>query len=145
MDAAPDIDDVAVALRLSLGLVLRRLRQLHADGELTMPESSVLVRLERDGQVTPSALARLEHVTPQSMGATLKALEQRGLIERRPDPEDGRRIYMSITEGGNLLLRSRFTMRVEQFAQALSSEFTPEELMYLYIAAPLLERLGHTL
>ena len=91
---------VAGALRVSIGLLVRRLRQAQAEGELTLPETSALARLDRGGPTTSSALARLEQISPQSMGATLGALEARGLVERRPDPGDGRRAVMSFTEAG---------------------------------------------
>ena len=35
---------------------------------------------------TPGELAKLEQISPQSMGATLASLEARGLVQRRPDP-----------------------------------------------------------
>ena len=71
----PDVIDVADALRVSIGLLLRRLRQVPTEGELTLPESSALTRLDRGGPATASALARLEQISPQSMGATLAGLE----------------------------------------------------------------------
>ena len=54
-----DPSDVAVALHVGLRLLVRRLRQLPAAGELTAPESSALVRLDRGGPATVTALARL--------------------------------------------------------------------------------------
>jgi len=38
-----------------------------------------------------SALARAEGVRQQSMGATISALEEAGLVKGSPDPADGRR------------------------------------------------------
>src|SRR5271155_3603717 len=103
MSEGPDVGQVAAVLRVSIGLLLRRLRQGQVEGELTLPESSALVRLDRGGPATPSALARLEQISPQSMGATLAALEARGLVERHPDPQDGRRSVMSVTDPGRQL------------------------------------------
>src|SRR5215467_11170756 len=141
MKQAPDVHEVARALRVSIGLLLRRMRQAPADGELTLPESSALTRLDRGGPATSSALARLEQISPQSMGATLSALEARGLVERRPDPGDGRRVVISLSEAGRQALRNKRNARVEQLARALSSGFTHAELQQLMAAAPLLERL----
>jgi DNA-binding MarR family transcriptional regulator len=103
------------------------------------------VRLDRGGPATPSALARLEQISPQSMGATLGALEARGLIGRRPDPGDGRRAVMSLTGAGLQTLRNRRNARVEQLSRALSAGFTPSELEQLMAAAPLLERLAQSI
>jgi DNA-binding MarR family transcriptional regulator len=89
-------------------------------------------------------MAKVEQISPQSMGATLAALEARGFVERQADPADGRRVLMSITEAGGAALRVRRTARTEQLAQALSAGFTNLELRQLMTAAPLIERLAHT-
>src|ERR1700751_1322650 len=107
MQEAPDVHEVASALRVSIGLLRRRLRQVQADGELTLPESSALTRLDRGGPATPSALARLEQISPQSMGATLSALDEATRLERRPDPGDGRRVVVSLSETGRQALRDK--------------------------------------
>jgi DNA-binding MarR family transcriptional regulator len=145
MPAEPDVRDIAAALRVSVGMLLRRLRQVRPDDELSLPESSALARLDRIGPATPGALAKVEQISPQSMGATLAALEARGLIDRRPDPADGRRVVLSVTEAGLELLRNKRGARTEQLAQALSAGFTPAELRELAAAAPLLERLAQSI
>ena len=145
MPGEPDVHDIAAALRVSVGMLLRRLRQVRPDDELSLPESSALARLDRIGPATPGALAKVEQISPQSMGATLAALEARGLIERHPDPADGRRVVLSVTEAGLELLRNKRGARTEQLAQALSAGFTPAELRQLAAAAPLLERLAQSI
>ena len=146
MAAELDVHEVAAALRVSVGLLRRRLRQVQPDGgELTWPETSALARLDRGGPATPGALAKLEQISPQSMGTTLGALEARGLIERHPDPGDGRRAVMSLTEAGRQVLRDKRTARTEQLAQALSTGFSRAELGQLMAAAPLLDRLAASL
>jgi DNA-binding MarR family transcriptional regulator len=145
MPGEPDVHDIAAALRVSVGMLLRRLRQVRPDDELTLPESSALARLDRTGPATPGALAKVEQISPQSMGATLAALEARGLIERRPDPADGRRVVLSVTEAGLELLRNKRGARTEQLARALSAGFTAAELRQLAVAAPLLERLAQSI
>ena len=85
-------------------MLVRRLRQVHAAGDLTLPESSALARLERHGPATAADLARAEAISPQSIGATLGALQARGLIDRRPDPADGRRIILAATPAGRRLV-----------------------------------------
>src|SRR5580693_6972165 len=144
MSQDPDVGQVAAALRVSIGLLLRRLRQVRPDDEITVPESSALARLDRTGPATPGALAKLEQISPQSMGATLGALEARGLVERRPDPADGRRVVLSVTGAGRDVLRDKRNARTQRLAKALSSGFTPGELRLLMAAAPLLERLAQS-
>jgi DNA-binding MarR family transcriptional regulator len=157
----PDVEQVAAALQLSIRLLRRQLRQSQGDGDIqsqsdgdiqsqgdgdiTLPETSALALLDRGGPTTPGALAKVEQISPQSMGATLAALEARGLVERQADPADGRRVVMSITDAGTAALRIRRTARTEQLAQALSVGFTTLELQQLMAAAPLIERLAHNL
>jgi DNA-binding MarR family transcriptional regulator len=145
MTEGPEVNEVAAALLVSMGLLRRRLRQVPIEGELTLPETSALARLDRGGSTTASMLARVEQISPQSMGVTLGALEARGLVGRRPDPEDGRRVVLSVTEAGREVLRNKRSARIEQLSQALSEDFTPAELERLMAAAPLIERLAQSL
>lgn len=145
MPTAVDVRDVAGALYVGIGLVRRRLRQMPVPGDLTLPERSALARLDRAGSATPGALARMEQITPQAMGTTLAGLEAKGLIRRRADPDDGRRVIYSPTEAGRRAQRDKWSTRTEQLARALSDGFTDEELRTLEAAAPLLERLGHNI
>lgn len=136
------VDDLAAALQDGISLLARRLRQAPTPGELTLPERSALSRLDRGGPATPAELARAEQITPQAMATTIGALEQRGLVDRRNDPHDGRRIIMSLTECGREMLRRKRAARAQQLAAALAEGFTAEELEVLALAAPLIERLA---
>jgi DNA-binding MarR family transcriptional regulator len=140
-----DALEVAGALRVSIGLLVRRVRQAKSDGDLTLPESSALARLDRGGPTTSAALAKLEQISPQSMGTTLGGLERRGLVERRPDPGDGRRVVMSLSDLGQQMLRNRRDAGTEHMARALSSEFSGSELKQLMAGAQLIERLAQHL
>ena len=145
MTIEQDAEQVAAALYLSVGLFKRRLRQMPAEGELSLPESSALRRLERGGPATVTALAKAEQISVQSMGATLHALEVRSLIDRRPDPADGRRSVMSVTETGLAALSDKRNARIAQLARALAAGFTPAELGQLMAALPLIERLAENI
>jgi DNA-binding MarR family transcriptional regulator len=145
MSRAPNPDELAATLRLSIGLLLRRLRQIPTGDELTLSESAALARLDRGGPATAAELARAEQISPQSMGATVSALLQRGLIAKAADPADGRRMILSVTPPGFEVLRHRRTQRTEQLSKALSSAFTATELEQLAAAAPLLERLANSI
>jgi DNA-binding MarR family transcriptional regulator len=137
--------EVAAALRVAIGLLVRKLRQAHLPGELTFAETSALSRLDRGGPATSSDMAKQDRISPQSMGATLAVLEQRGLIERRRDPADGRRVVLSITAAGRQLANDRRGARSELIAAALRDGFTVAERDQLLAAAPLLERLAEKL
>lgn len=140
-----DVDEVAGALHVSIGLLLRRLRQTPSPGELTLPETAALTRLDRSGPATPGTLAKGDRISPQAMGATLAGLEKLGLVRRASDPEDGRRVLMSLTDAGVEVVRNRRNARTQRLATALAADFTREELDLLQKAAPLIERLAHSI
>jgi DNA-binding MarR family transcriptional regulator len=129
-------------LRVALGRVVRRLRQGHAAGEVTLSEISVLSRLDRYGPETPGVLAEEERVRPQAMGATLAGLEQRHLVARHKHAEDGRRVVMSVTDAGRRILLDRRSVNTRRMARALAEGFSPAEQRQLTAAVPLLERLA---
>ena len=141
--SVPDAHEVAAALRVAIGMLYRRLKQA-TPTELTLAESSTLSRLERGGPASSSELARYDRISPQSMGVTVAALEDRGLIERDRDPEDGRRIVLSITEAGRQLIHDKRGARTGQIAAALDG-FSGDELTQLKAVVPLLERLAEKL
>lgn len=144
-DTAADPTRVAAELKVAVGRIHRRLRQSHASGELTLSESSVLARLDRGGDASPSTLAEEERVRPQAMASTLAGLEQRGYVRRTPDPADGRRVTMSLTTDGLAVINDRRSKTVRLIAGALADAFTPAELRELHRVLPLLDRLADKL
>lgn len=142
---SPELVRAAAQLRVAVGRIARRVRQAHAVGELTLSEISVLARLDREGPATPGRLAEGERVRPQAMGTTLAALEQRALVRRSPDAEDGRRVMMTVTPAGRALLEDRRSESTGQIARALADEFTAAERRRLLAVLPLLDRLAQRL
>jgi DNA-binding MarR family transcriptional regulator len=140
-----DATKVAHDLRLAIGRLARRLRQLyalHPGDQLSFTELAVLSRLHRDGPATASQLANGERVTAQAVGAAIGALHQRGLVERTSDPHDRRKTTISLTDPG----RAAFTVReqavIDRMVQAVAAGCTAAERRQLAAAAPLLERLA---
>jgi DNA-binding MarR family transcriptional regulator len=133
------VANAASELRLVLGQLVRRLR-----AEYTFPvaQASVLSRLDREGAQTTSALAAAERVRPQSMAQTLSELEAAGLIERRPDPGDRRRIQIELTEQGRARVLEERGKREGWLAAAIAAELSPDEQRALLDAVPLLQRLS---
>ena len=145
MPKDPRVSDVAAALQMSIGLCIRQLRRLEAEGDLTWPETSALKRLDQGGPTSVTELAKVEQISVQSMGTTLGALEARGLVERHPHPSDGRRSVLLIAKAGVRALEDKHNGRAEHLARVLSTEFSPAELRQLMVAAPLIERLAQSL
>ncbi|BBX63511.1 MarR family transcriptional regulator [Mycobacterium saskatchewanense] len=142
MVESPNCDDVAAGLFGGIVLIARRLKLLQAPGQLTLPERAALERLDHEGPASGADLARAEQITPQAMGATIAALESRGLVSRRPDPADGRRVMLSLTTSGVKILQRKRDARTRHLAKILKKEFSDAELQTLAAAAPLIKRLG---
>jgi DNA-binding MarR family transcriptional regulator len=145
MSPSPDPEELAHELRVAIGLLRRRLRRADVDGDLRMPEAAALARLDRGGPTTAAALAKAEQISPQSMGATLARLQNRGLVSRAGDPGDGRRVVLTITPAGLEAMRGRRSARDAAMALALQEQFSGPELRTLASAAELLQRLGESL
>ena len=131
---------LASALRLSVVRLNRRLRGQRADTSVTLTQLAALSTLKRHGALTPGELAAHEKVQPPSMTRVLAALEERGLVERRPHPTDGRQALVELTTEGRDLLRSEVRMREAWLARKLG-ELSDEERATLRAASDLIDRL----
>ncbi|MFD5469765.1 MarR family winged helix-turn-helix transcriptional regulator [Streptomyces sp. NPDC127105] len=128
-------------LRVVFSRLRRRIREVARDEDLTPPQVSALTLVGKHGAATASALAAAEGVRPQSMAATLAALERHGLIRRSPDPEDGRRQLVTLTEAGRERIVGDRQSRGEWLTRALQDRYTEAERETLLEAFALLERL----
>jgi DNA-binding MarR family transcriptional regulator len=135
---------VAAEIRGTLAVLYRRIRQTKQIGDLTLAESSALSQLQRGGPTTAATLAKLEQISPQSIGATVASLEGKGLIQRSADPADGRRVILSLTSAGDATVEARRSARDQHFTRALRA-LSAEERAQLLQAMPVLERLAEEL
>jgi DNA-binding MarR family transcriptional regulator len=137
-----DVVLTSAELRVAIGRIARRMKQCYEEGEVTFSETSVLSRLDRAGPATPGALAAAEHVRPQAIVAIANALALRGLVARGPDPTDGRKVLISLTEAGRRAIADKGRAFTQRMAQALAEGFSPAEQRQLREVLPLLERLA---
>jgi DNA-binding MarR family transcriptional regulator len=134
--------DLAVADFIqSIGLLVRRVRAASASQELSLTESSAMGRLAKEGPATIADLARAESVRPQSMGATISSLEERGLLERKPHPTDGRQVNIDLTPTGAAMRKSVRDAKLIWLAQAIS-QLKKEEQATLFAAGEIIQRLA---
>jgi DNA-binding MarR family transcriptional regulator len=124
----------------AIGLLVRRVRAAAASHELSLTESAVMSRLEKNGPATTADLARAEGVKPQSMGATVAALEEMGIVERKPHPTDGRQANIELTAKGVAVRKSAGDAKRTWLAQALA-ELDEEERETLFEAGRIIKRL----
>jgi len=134
-------EDLALAprLRLAITRLARRLRQQSADG-LTPSQTSALATIERNGPLTPSELATIEQVQRPTATRILAALEDKALISRERDAEDGRVSRVRISHEGAVVLK-RGRSRKNAYLERRMRTLAPDELATLEAAAALIERL----
>jgi DNA-binding MarR family transcriptional regulator len=128
-------------LRVVIGRLRRRLREEANPGDLTPSQAAALSRLEREGSVTLTALARAEGVRPQSMGATISVLEAGGLVSGAPDPTDGRQTLLSLTPAAREKFSAVRAVREDWLFRAIQSTLEPHEQEELADVIKLLKRL----
>lgn len=112
--------DTAARLAFAVGRINRRIRPA-ADG-LSLGLLSALSTVVRQGPLRPSELARIEGVAAPSATRAVSELETRGLVERSPDPADGRAFFVSPTEAGKaavLHARAERAARVSSLLECL--------------------------
>jgi DNA-binding MarR family transcriptional regulator len=136
-----DTTMLASRLRLVLGHLIRRMR---AENRFPLSQGAVLGRLDREGACSIGALAAAERVRPQSMTQTIADMEGDGLISRRPDPTDGRRTFVELTELGLQTLEADRRHREGWIANVIAEDFTAEEQRLLADALVLLERISES-
>ncbi|MGH7910169.1 MAG: MarR family winged helix-turn-helix transcriptional regulator [Candidatus Dormibacteraceae bacterium] len=130
--ARPELDPspLEVLSRVSrLSKHLDRARQRALDGEgLDLWEFDVLVALRRAApphQLSPGALLHATMVTSGTMTNRIDRLTERGLVARRPDPEDGRGVLVRLTPRGRERADGAMTGLLERERELLA-ELDPD-------------------
>jgi DNA-binding MarR family transcriptional regulator len=101
-EGAVDID-AAPRLRAVVGKLSRRLRPTLAGSGLTPTRLSVLATLARRGPMRISELASIEGLNPTMLSRVIAELAGAGLLQRVPDPDDGRAALVDATAAGRRL------------------------------------------
>lgn len=136
------LHETAEELHLAVSLLVRQMRAASASGEVTLSQTSVLKRLDREGPMTATDLAKAERIRPQSVIATVNALQAGGYVERAADPTDGRRRYIALTARGRDFLRDRKAAGHGRLAALMAERLTGPEQRTIAEAAALLRRLA---
>jgi DNA-binding MarR family transcriptional regulator len=133
---------LAGELRILISQLRHRLREQTHLGDYTWSQTSVIIRLERDGPATVSALARAEGVRQQSMGATISTLEAAGLVRGSPDPADGRQTILSLTDACREMIQASRAAKEDWLFHAIQTKLSPAEQEQLATDLELLKRIA---
>ena len=136
-----DLPRTASELRIVIGQLVRRLR---LQNTMPLAQVTVLARLDREGPQTTSSLAAGERMRPQSMAQTVQELAAAGLVVRKPDPHDRRRLLVESTARGRKALALDRERREGWLERAIAGELSAEEQAVLRRAVELLERLARS-
>lgn len=111
-------------------------------GDYTWSQISAVIRLERDGPATVSALARAEGVRQQSMGATISALQNAGLVKGSPDQADGRQTILSLTDACREMIKANRAAKEDWLFRAIRTKLSSQEQEKLAAALEMLKRIA---
>ncbi|MFJ4801434.1 MarR family winged helix-turn-helix transcriptional regulator [Streptomyces murinus] len=140
---SPSAVEASREVRAVISRLRRRILKASEAEDITLGQASVLARLADKGGVTASELATAEGVRHQSMTAMVAALVALGLVERAPDPDDGRRLLIELTAAGRRRVEKGRQARTEWLAGRLQERCTEEERRNVIAAMAVLERLTH--
>ena len=132
---------LATEIHAISGKLKRRLREQASAGDLTQSQLAVLGHLNRNGATTVTALARMEGVRSQSMGATVATLEAAGMVKGSPDPNDGRQTILSLTPACVTLFKHGRAARTDWLLRTIQTKLSAQEQEQLAAAIKLLNRI----
>lgn len=129
-----DKADPTYRVERQIGHLLRRAHQRATsifqetleDPNLTPTQFAALMRLCDDGPMSQNHLGRLTAMDPATIQGVMRRLEERGLVQRAPDPKDRRRTVLSPTDEGRTLARKLVPSAKAVTAKTLSP-LSPEE------------------
>jgi DNA-binding MarR family transcriptional regulator len=137
------LTESAVRLRMAIVRTARRLRQEAAGAggtELSPTAAAALATVDRHGPLSPSELAEVERIKRPTATRTLRQLEEAGLVDRTPDPADGRSALVSVNAAGRERLR-RLRGRKNAYLARRMRDLPAEDVEALERAAGILERI----
>lgn len=131
--------DARLASDLSLAVVrlARQLRFRRPDSPVSLSQLSALATLDKEGPITPGALAIRERVRPPSMTRVIASLAELGFVDRCAHPDDGRQVLVSVSSAGRDLLDVERRASQEWLQQRLA-QLDPDERKTLLAAADLM-------
>jgi DNA-binding MarR family transcriptional regulator len=137
-----EINETAARLRRGVTRLNRRLRQ-SALGGVSPAQASMLSSVEKLGNPTLGDLAVREQIQPPSVTRLVRTLEESGLIELSPDPDDRRSTRVQLTSQGKKEL-STIRRRKTEFLEERLRSLNALDQQRACELADLLERLLET-
>jgi DNA-binding MarR family transcriptional regulator len=99
--------------------------------DLSLAQHAALQHIAWTPDISSAEIARRTGITPQSMGAAVNALVERGLLVRREHPSNRRTVLLGATESGEELARNA-RAAVDQVDTESLAALTPDERASLH-------------
>jgi DNA-binding MarR family transcriptional regulator len=106
-----------IALRRILRVTELNSRKLASQSELTASQLIVLQHAARNGKALPSEIARTINLKQATITVLVNKLEDAGLVTRRRDTEDRRRVWVEPTDAGRALLETSPDLLQDRFSR----------------------------
>lgn len=132
-----DAGEMVAALEEFNGFFIR----LPSVQRLSFTTLSVLHTLSRRSPLRLGELTATEQVTQSAITQMVTRLERDGLVERRPDPRDGRAVLVHLTTAGAEVVAARTADRAARLAPILD-RLSAEERAAIAAALPALRRIA---
>lgn len=111
-----------------------------AQFETTMATGFALLSIDPEHGTPSTSLGPKMGMEATSLSRTLKSMEEKGLIERKPNPDDGRGVIIHLTEFGREK-RAYSREKVLTFNEAIRNNIEPEKLQHFYEVAELINNM----
>ena len=99
-----------------------------------------LLSIDKEKGTPSTALGPKMGMESSSLTRTLKSLEEKGMIYRKPNPEDGRGVLIFLTEAGKER-RDLSKKSVIEFNEAIKKQVSPEKLAHFMEVADTINEL----
>ena len=133
--------DTPARLRMVVGKMSKRLNALSRGSGMTPTQLTVLGSIVREGPMRLGDLAEAEAMNPTMLSRVVAALDEQGLVRRRPDPDDRRAGRLEATAAGRRTHERLRHERGKVIAAGLES-LSPQDVEVLERALPALEALA---
>ena len=133
---------LSVGLYNVLGKILRKLRKQAGKQPFSTTEQAIMALLDSNGKMLPSELADAHFISAQAISQMINRLHEQGAVEKHPDPEDKRKVYLSLTPSGLQQLLAIRLSRSKWLSGAVSEQLSQKEKDTLKEAVEILGRLA---
>ena len=137
------MDSLAETLRNAIsGLQKTFRRTLSYNTPVSLTEMETISLIYKNKSILPSELAKKTKVTTPSMSQILKKMERMNIIQRTPSKDDGRKMFVSLTDIGKQTIEQAHAGKNAILNHLIKTKLTNNEIKILEQAVPVLQKLN---